>query len=172
MPLPFLSWLNLRTNTSDSDEEVLEVVEKIPTRKSMLDIMTKYEDFFNDDSYIYFGSELDGSSARKKIKNAINAYANEDGYSPHGELLLLLDITLLGSAKAGIYVTDTHIYSKALFVSDPFSISIRDIEKLHLYKGRGEIEINGYDDISYCHPEVETAMKMLILCIEEYNSQY
>lgn len=87
----------------------------------------------------------------KKIRNAINSY----GYSNinHEQIIILVDDTLFGSAKNGIFITDDSIYIKNSF-SNPIVIQLNDIKNISYNKSK--LFINGNEVIDLSMPSKST----------------
>jgi len=159
------------------ETEEPSVINKSVTKeaKSFEDLLDPYgrnEDRLNDGSYIFSGMHLGSSKGTKKTKGAVSSYAyinDTKGDSPWGDLLVLIDSTIFGSGKDGIYITDDEIYIKPV-LEDRIIISINDIKSIQLYKNEQEFKVNG-TRYSYVHPELDGAMKIIVNCIKEYIEQ-
>ncbi len=83
---------------------------------------------------IYFGREI----SERKLKNAIESYANFDR---NDKVVLLVDDTTFGSAKNGLLMTDRAVYYKLkggnLFSSEKGAFSLGNSDYLEL---RGNVE--------------------------------
>ena len=63
----------------------------------------------------------------KKARNAIRKYGSKE-LQP-SDVILLIDNTILRSAKQGMFLTKTHLYAKSAY-SGKFKIALTDIETI------------------------------------------
>ena len=160
----------LKTISDDSEMSQLnQRIEPVIAKKTFEELLEPFIERLNVGSYMYAGSALYSSKVRKKANNAVKEYANDDGYEPFGELLVLIDTTVFGSAKDGFYITEDEIYAKEL-MDDPVSFKISDIERIKHRKSDREVIINGHC-ISYTHTEMNLAMEAIVNCIQEFIDQ-
>jgi hypothetical protein len=100
----------------------------------------------------------------------VHAYESTDYKSEPFGAILLIDLTALGSAKDGIFITDTNIYIKPMY--EPRTrIRIKDINSLRLDESDREIAING-KYYSYAHSSVTPAMRVVVKCLNKYLEQF
>ncbi|MCG9714957.1 hypothetical protein L1D29_19350 [Shewanella insulae] len=156
-----------------STEEEMDLLkartEPVKVKRSFEDILEPMLHQLNVGSYMYTGLRLCDSKIRKKAENAVKSYANEDGYDPYRMLLILIDTTIFGSGKEGLYITEDKIYTKGL-LEDPFSIDIDSIERIKLFTDDREVRINS-TYVKYTHSELNLAMEAIVNCIQEYIEQ-
>lgn len=87
----------------------------------------------------------------KKSKNAINSYGNST--LNHDQVIILIDETLFGSAKEGIFITNDSMYIKRSFIK-PIVINFKDIRQIH--HNSSKLFINGEEIIDCCMPSKST----------------
>lgn len=92
----------------------------------MRDILEEYSSIIEDD-HVFFAPSL----PPKKVKNAQRSYAN---LAKDEEPLALIDDTTLGSAKAGVLLTDKSIYSH-IKMESPQRFELRTIQRVTFKKG-------------------------------------
>lgn len=63
----------------------------------------------------------------KKARNAIRKYGSKE--LQFSDVILLIDNTILRSAKQGMFLTETHLYAKSGYSGD-FKIPLADIETI------------------------------------------
>ncbi|MDA8567798.1 hypothetical protein N9L15_00710 [Euryarchaeota archaeon] len=63
----------------------------------------------------------------KKARNAIRKYGSKELQS--SDVILLIDNTILRSAKQGMFLTETHLYAKSAY-SGNYKIALADIETI------------------------------------------
>lgn len=143
-------------------------------RKRDLDeIVRPWAVHLNDDSSVYSGMELYGAATRKKILNAVQAYAH-DGSAPRrepmGKPVVLVDFTVGGSASDGIYITTEKIYFKP-FLYDPRIFKIREIEHIGLREQECELVIDSVA-VKYLSESLTPKMRVIVKCINKYLTQF
>ena len=151
-------------------EEVMGACGNDSTTLTFKKILESHENRLNDDSYVYSFDGLKSGKARRKIQGAIKSYASEYGSEPDGELLLLIDLTTLGSGNDGFYITEDELYAKPLF-EDGFSIRLKDIKRVRLDTDDRIIKINR-QELSYTHSEINSKMRVLVDCLKKYIEQF
>jgi len=185
----FLS-LKLDDFNSDNDSSGNEVSDDIeeavtpPERviKSLKSILLSNEKKLNYESSMCSGKSLNDNSVTKKIKNAFDSYAYGSG---EDELLLLVDTTVFGNGKKGIYVTENNLYLNEVEYRGrdgtewgKISVNIREITNVRVRRDDNELSIQGGIDktsrgvkfsfVSY----LDRHMKTLVSCLDEYNNQF
>jgi DnaJ like chaperone protein len=105
----------------------------------------KYKNIIYDDK-IFFYPDIPS----RKLNNAVKKYANINDET----VLMLVDDTILGSAKAGLILTDRAIYIKDSN-TDAFSCKISDIENITFknYMLMQKLVINYTLDITFTQPK-------------------
>jgi len=141
---------------------------------SLEDILEEYEDKINDGGYLYAGYYRLSDIEDTKKRNAINSYAHDWRESddrhksgPDGELLVLYDITVFGSADDGFYLTEDEIFIKEAF-QDVECIKLKNIRRISA--SDGEFSVNG-NEITYIS-SLRRPMKIIVECIKTYIAQF
>ena len=141
--------------------------------KGLEEFIDGYQIHLNDKSSVFTGWELLSEKGQKKTKSAIKSYANTgEEYSPEpwGTLLVLIDMTVWGSATDGFYITEDEIYAKPSYDSRKV-IKIRDIKNICVHDDNCEISING-NRIPYVQSSLTPKLKIIVKCITKYLDQF
>jgi hypothetical protein len=146
-----------------------------PTPKKTRPLSAFFEDYeshLTANSSVMLLSMDWSSKAKKKRDNAIQSYAHEytDYKSEPPCSILLVDVTALGSAKDGIYITEYELFIKPMYESRT-RIRVKDIKSLRLDESDREIVING-KPYSYTQSAVTPQMRIVVKCLEHYLEQF
>lgn len=134
-----------------------------------------------DLSYVVTFQDINSDKGRKKIINGFTSY----GYSIDKirktkdresamiecikELLVLFDMTTLGSGKSGIILTKTYLAFESIYTSREF-IYINDIENISLNTSERELTVNN-KKLKFIDSEIIYPLKKTIECINQYLQQ-
>jgi hypothetical protein len=104
------------------------------------------------DDHFFFAPNL----PPKKVKNALDSYASA---AKNEEILMVIDDTVFGSAKAGALLTDKTLYAHGTMAS-PESIELSEIRSAGLSEDLQKLHLNGAEFLSLVLPGKE-AMHLL-----------
>ena len=107
-------------------------------KKSLRERLLAFETALNDKADIFAGEALkNGKGVEKALKGRSNL-ANGDSDEP----ILIVDSTILGSVKEGLYITESRIYGKALY-EDRREFLIETIGNIEVDEEKRSIIIDG-----------------------------
>lgn len=128
---------------------------------NLQDIVKKYKNLIYDEK-IFFSPDIPD----KKLNNAIKKYANIGEEKP----LVLIDETVMGSAKVGLLLTDKTIYIKDNNTK-AFSCKISNIENIAFnnYMLMQKLVINHTLEITFTQPK-KKSLSLFVDMLEEINN--
>ena len=148
--------------------------------KTLGEIMEAVAYKFNDSEYdngVYFGDKLNSIKATRKINNSEKSFVRK---RPSENLIVFIDLTVMGSGEDGLYMTEKEIYLKAAHRSRSI-IKIMDIKSISHDRSGGRININYRPpadryiwSIPYCYEQNTFAkyVDVIVDAINEYISQF
>lgn len=139
----------------------------VKPKRGFADIIREKQTRLNDGSNIYCGLSLKDPKIRRKINNAITAYAS-DCYED--DVLVLIDTTLFGKSDEGFLITADDLYYAKNLDNTKLHIRLSDITRVRLDEEDQEITING-KFLSYSFSTMEKQMKTLAACFKEYIAE-
>ena len=141
--------------------------EAVPPKRTFADIIREKGTRLNDGSNIYSGLSLNDPKVRRKLENAIEAYAS---HVYEDDVLVLVDTTMFGKGDEGFLITDDALYYANESDDLRFSIQLSDITRVRLDDDDHEMAING-KRLSYTFSALDKPLKVLVGCFKEYIAE-
>lgn len=172
--------------SADNEVAVLDQSQQEPAQKfceSLWDMFFELESSICDNKSVYCGSKINplNTAFYRKLHNAYASYAHnnsclgkDDEQKQHtleGMEVVLVDITLFGSGRDGLLITDKEICAKP-FLGDRYYIKLADVFSIELDEKQQEVVINRTDRLSYTHSELTQQMRAIVNCIKAYQAQF
>lgn len=134
----------------------------ITIKKTLTERLLAFETALNDNGDVYAGSSLRSGKGLEKARKGREKLADGDDALP----LVVIDSTVWGSVSEGIYITENHIYAKALY-EDKQAFSIKDVHTIDVDEDQKTMLVNGVA-IKWLGDSVTPKASIIARCIREH----
>jgi hypothetical protein len=131
------------------------------TTKTLAEHLLAFEKL-TDNEDVYVGDALRSGKGLEKARKGREKLANGDDETP----LVVIDSTVWGSVAEGFYITENHIYAKALY-EDKHVFGIKDVHTITVDEDEKAMLINGIA-IKWLSDSITPKATIIARCIREY----